>query len=125
MFGKIGATLNADNKQRSFGRVTLHLPVFVVIQKHTVIAENSGTQAFDKNGKVSGIKTVASQKNLSGKRIIACAGYLIQNPARHNFLNGHLVFRQRAGLVRTDHRGGAQRLHRRQLTDNGPSFGHA
>ncbi len=38
--------------------------------------------------------------------------------------NGHFVLCQRSGFVGTDHLRAAERFHRRQLPDDGVSFGH-
>ena len=57
-------------------------------------------------------------------RRIARAGYLHFAARRHHALDGHLVARERAGLIRADHRSGAERFYGRELFDDGVMLGH-
>ncbi len=56
---------------------------------------------------------------------VARAGHVEPVVRRPYRADGHLVFGERAGLVRTDHGRAAQGLHRRQPPDHRPSAGHA
>ena len=58
-------------------------------------------------------------------RLVADTGDLERATGRHDPPDGHFIARQRAGLVGTDHRDRAERLHGRQPADDRIALGHA
>ncbi|MCY1232476.1 hypothetical protein D9M72_449690 [compost metagenome] len=117
--------LAGRNEEGSFGGVPLDLPLAVVLPQLCVVGE--GAAGKDQPGfkEHSRINIVAA--------VLAGAAFgAVADPRQFHLARGrddpahrHLVPGQCARLVRGDHRGGAESLHRVQLLDDGVMAGHA
>ncbi len=90
-----------------------------------VVAEGGGRQQ-SRAAAPSGTSTRSrrSASRMSPVGIVARAGDVVALAAGVDLAHGHLVLRERAGLVGADDGGGAERLDRGELADDGAALGH-
>jgi len=115
--------LRGGGQKGAFRRIAFDAPEAVGLDQARIVAQQSRRQRFGKrNGHI--FPDVRAARNNPAVRGVAVSLNLKQSAARENPPDGHLVFRKRAGLVRTNHGRAAKRFHRGKFADNGPAFGH-
>ncbi|MCY1518922.1 hypothetical protein D9M68_536570 [compost metagenome] len=107
------AHLPSQDQQRPFGGVALDAPGAAFLPQHRVVAEHAGADGQPQRGMVGRIGGTAIDAALA-RRLIAHPADIHHRAGAHHTLHRHLVARERARLVGTDHRHRTQRLHRRQ-----------
>jgi hypothetical protein len=78
----------------------VHLPETFFFSEQTVVTQNPGPQTLWQDKRYG---TAAVNTTISG--IVAGARYLILYTSRSVLLDNHLILREHAGFVRTDHGG--------------------
>ena len=110
-----------QRQQRALHRIPVHPPATLDRVQLRVVAQQSAqhqlAHAQVRLGTIIGLQ-------FPGRRVAIATGRRGRGRS-DQVARGHLVAGQGAGLVRTDHRGGTQRLHRRQAPDDGVAGGHA
>ena len=116
------AGLSRRHHQRRLGGVAGHREPGAGLLHVGVVAERGGTEEVEGRG-VRHHRHAAGEEPPLGRP----AGPLhLERPGRcPERQHGHLVAGQGTGLVGADHRGGAERLHGRQLADDGVTRRHA
>ena len=117
------SALFSGNEQRSFGGITLHLEPSVFAHELRLVAEHAGEQTFGERAMLGHLDDVAIETKLA-LGFVAPTGHLVEFSACKNFLHRHLVLGERAGFVRANHRGAAERFDGGQLADDGLPLRH-
>ena len=121
---RIQTAFHGQRDHRSFGRVAAQFP-FVAGKRHLrIVAEETSTRQLDKFGNLIRVHVSAVQLH-AAMRVVSDTCHLQQQLGGGNGLNGHLIARERAGLVRADHGNRTQCLHRRQQSDDAVAPCHA
>ena len=120
--GDSGLTRGDD--QRALGRVALDRPALARLDQAGVVGKFCRIeQAFDRSLQRPMRQRCAVVRQLAFRRVADARD--VDRAVRHNdTAHGHLVARQRPGLVRADDRRRAERLHRTQAADDHVAFGH-
>ena len=120
------AEFSRGDNERAFGRIALHAPALLVMDKRRVIGERSGAQcAFDRATNILGLRQRLAVERELAFRDIAAAADLDLGAGRVDRAHRHFIAGQRAGLVGADHGRGAERLDRRKLAHDGIRGRHA
>ena len=110
--------------ERGLGRIALDLEPIAVAHELGIVVEQAGEQRLAQGlvlierGALSGGQHFAA-------RFVAGAGHVVEFSAGENLLHGHLVLRERAGLVRADDGGAAERFDGGKFADDRAAFRHA
>ncbi len=118
------AGLGGGAEDGDLGRVAEDLGPPVLAPQLGVVAEDADGQGPAEVGVGPGIDRPGRRPELAD-RVVAGARDLIGGPGGPDGPDGHLVLGQRAGLVRADDRGAAERLDRGQLADEDVAPDHA
>ena len=89
-----------------------------------VVAEGDGREQIAQRP-VGGVDALVDRVEDRAAGVVAGAGHLVARAARVDHAYGHLVLRERAGLVGADDGRGAERLDRGELAHDGAALGHA
>ena len=106
--------LRLRHEEGRLRRVALNRPFALLLAQHGVVRQAPAGEHrahLGEQDRVLERPPVDAQLALGP---VAAAGDVDLARAGHDLLDGHLVLRQRPGLVRANHRRGAERLHRRQ-----------
>lgn len=96
---------------------------FVVADESRIIAQQTRTERFDERD----ILTDNDWRLLEMKFplcLVAAAGDVVEPPTGIDFLDGHLILRERACFVRADDGGASKRLDGGQLADDRVPLNH-
>ena len=121
----VDAELTGSDDQRAFGRVALHHPPALALHQLRVIGKRCGPQQVRDGVAVRRalVDLLALDREVALWDVAAAAD-VDQRVGGGDGAQRHLVAGQRAGLVRADHGGGAERLDRRQLANDGVGRRH-
>ena len=116
--------LLAGDEHRGFRRVALHFEATLFARELRVVAEHARAQALGERRMPGDFHRRAADLDFA-LRLVTAAGDCKQFSARENLAHGHLVFRERAGLVGADDRRAAERFDGGEFADDGFSLRHA
>ena len=111
------AALLGGDEQRGFGRFAPRLDPAVLAHELGIVAENPGTEALGERRMFRQVHDRAVEPQVADG-FVTRAGDGVELSARIDFLHGHLILGECAGLVRADYGRAAERFDRRQLADD-------
>ncbi len=117
--------LRLRDEEGSLGGIALDHPLAVVLPKHGVVRQAPSADHVPDLVEQHGIVERTAADAQLALRPVSAAGDVDLARGGDDILDRHLVLRQRPGLVRADHRGRPERLHRRELLHDRPPTGHA
>jgi len=110
--------------ERPLGGVPLYGQATVLLHQPAVVAQQTAPEDLGERGGGGFPDRLVTPRDHAIGPVAGAADREDFIP-RHDLLDGHLVLGERARLVRADHRGAAQGLHRGQLADDGAPARHA
>jgi hypothetical protein len=111
--------------QGAFGGIALNSPTAVFGHQPAVVADHTGHQALVQRWKFSLFSNGLARLQHIALRIVAAPADRKPLGTGPNFLNRHLILGECSGLVRADDGCASQCFHRRKLSNNCTSAGHA
>ena len=110
----------SHNDERCLGRISLDSPAAFLVHELRIVGEQAGLEALGQRGMLRQARGSATEEVQRAARLVTGAGDGKGFPVGEDFLHGHLVLGERAGLVRADDRGATEGLDGGQFANDHP-----